>query len=363
MAWTYCRAEVPTTEFGKGTHFVVIIRDTSDMEDYQESISDTLPLLLFDGPTGQSAGMPFLYKPDHDLISVVFAGIHKTERIKKSKRTKISKKSKKSIHDCGFRFSAAPQYFFRLAFKFKQPKAKKELGNLLDVIFNKQPKDKNSLSNLRNLLNAQFKSTCSFKASFFSSHLARANVIEYIQEQQPSTLAKVPGISNFFIIIVDNTIPSYDLKKFLEEKVQDVKLAFQSEQNLSENFYIKSPISWMFVVENDKSLVSNHEDDLNPKKKLRYRISKIVSIKYLEARFKEIQDKETKEQFASLSEEKEKIIESLKKDKSVSNESAHDGYNLGWILLSGAVLGVLMFIKILQIRLQQFRFKGSIPEK
>ena len=63
---------------------------------------------------------------------------------------------------------------------------------------------------------------CSIKEHYFSSELARANVIKYIQEQLESTLQNIPNFSSFAIIIVDFDAPSYNIIYFLEKGVRDV---------------------------------------------------------------------------------------------------------------------------------------------
>ena len=193
--WTYTKAQTSDDGLKASTHFIVIIRDTINMgrDKITKTIYRTLPTLIFDGSNPKQSELP-IYNADKDRISVVLAGIRKKTRKPK----------------CYFQFSAAPQHYFKPIMKLSHPKTKIEL---------------------RELLEKSMITDCSFEGHYFSSELARANVIGYIQEQLKSAPQDIPNFSRFSIIIVDFEAPSYNIIKFLKEKVHDVAIAVEAEKN------------------------------------------------------------------------------------------------------------------------------------
>ena len=350
MAWTYSQAQPPDDGLTASTHFIVVIRDTSNMQYLTKTIYRTLPAVLFDGSNPKQSGLP-VYKANQDRISVLLAGI---------------RKKKKNMPDCNFQFSAAPQHFFRPILKLAQP------GNETD---------------LRELLKKSIKPDCSFKGDYFSSELARANVITYLQEQLASTQQDIPNFSSFAIIIVDFETPSYNINTLLKNGVKEVALALESEKNFYNNYNLRSPASWMFTVDKGGTLVPLvHSTEINKKKlKLRYHVSSARAVepikewqrelKKLRGELKKLRvlivDKENEiVKFAKIQGRlKEELEDSKKNIKKLAQEREELEIRIRnlniirWILPLVVVLGFIVIILLSPKRLSKSRFRGSIPEK
>jgi len=339
MAWSYSQAQQSDDGLTASTHFIVIIRDTIWMQDYAEEIYRTLPVLLFDGSNPKQSGLP-IYNAVQDRISVVLAGVRKET----------------TRPGCNFQFSAAPQHYFRPILKLAHPE------NKID---------------LRDLLKKSIKPACSFKGDDFSSELARANVITYIQEQLESTQQNIPSFSSFAIIIVDLEAPSYKIKTFLEKGVREVDLALESEKNFPGDFYyILSPKSWTFTVDSGGALVRNIE--FTSKRKLRYRVSSAKSVKSMQAQQSEI-DKlrsrllKNEDRIRNDAKEREKLTSALN-EATANGEMWKGKHNkleielkkrgiFGWLLAVILVLALIGAFLISRKLLRPLRFQGSIPER
>jgi hypothetical protein len=351
-AWTYSKAQTPDDGLTSSTHFIVIIRDTLYMQRYIKTVYNTLPVLLFDGSNPKQSGLP-LYKSDQDRISIVLASIRKKTR----------------KPECNFQFSAAPEHYFKSILKLSHPKSKMDF---------------------RDLIKKSIKPDCSFKGDHFSSELARANVISYIQEQLKSTQQDIPNFSSFTIVIVDFEAPSYSIKSFLKSKVHDVALAVEAEKKFYNSFIVHSPASWMFTVETDGKLVRSTE--INLKAKLRYRISSAIPIEPIKEQLRELKElrvliadkkieianaievqttiKKELEEFQKNSQNLEQELEeSQKNGKKLKQEitqlkiKIRNFRILKWILLLLVVLGAVGVFLLAPKLLRKSRFQVSIPEK
>jgi hypothetical protein len=318
------------------------------MQRHKQTIYSTLPDLLFDGSNLKQSGSP-IYNADQDRISVVLAGIRK-------ETTKPM---------CNFQFSAAPQHYFKPVIGLANPRNKKDL---------------------RELLIKSIKIDCSFKGHYFSSELARTNVIAYLHKQLEATQQNIPNFSSFAIIIVDFEAPSYNIIPFLNKKVRNLSLALEAENNFYNHFTLHSPASWMFTVEKDGSLVPLvRSTEINQKAKLRYHVSSAKAVgptKELQRELKELRalivGKEGELLNAAKEQDRleEELLQSRKDKQKLEQESEKikikiieletkkkNLHILRWLLSFVVVIGAVGLILLLPKLLRRIHFRGSIPEK